>query len=88
MQTYTTKGSVRGCCGHRHKTIRTALDCLARDQTACHNFGVGCYSDRQVRRVDTSATGRRNIYTAELSEAETDVLYNIEADRYAREVSR
>jgi len=43
---YTTYGSVRGCCGHRHRTIRAAVLCAANDQESCHDQGG--YSDREV----------------------------------------
>lgn len=49
-QTYTTFGSVRRSCGHRHRSLRTALDCRDSDSRGCHS--VGGYSDRAVVRVD------------------------------------
>lgn len=45
---YTTWGSVRGCCGHRHKTPETAEACRARDNRACAGFSGNGYSDRAV----------------------------------------
>ena len=48
--TYTTKGSVRGCCGHQHRSIMTAVECAQRDQRGCHSQGG--YSDREVVRSD------------------------------------
>lgn len=48
MPYYETYGSVRGCCGHRHRSLHTALSCLARDQSGCASQGG--YSDRRVRR--------------------------------------
>jgi hypothetical protein len=44
--TYTTLGSVRGGCGHAHRTIGGALRCLQRDINGCH--GQGGYSDREL----------------------------------------
>lgn len=44
--TYTTHGSVRGGCGHRHRTAETAERCLRGDQDCCSDQGG--YSDRQV----------------------------------------
>lgn len=52
MSTYTTRGSVRGGCGHRHKTIESALACAERDARACASLGGGAYSDRRVARTD------------------------------------
>lgn len=50
MSHYTTRGSVRGCCGHAHTTIRAAVNCLSRDQRGCYN--AGGYSDRSIEHVD------------------------------------
>ncbi len=50
MTTYTTEGSVRGCCGHKHRTIEAAIRCIKRDQAGCSSQGG--YSDRSVVRVD------------------------------------
>jgi hypothetical protein len=52
MTTYTTQGSVRGSCGHSHRTVSSALRCLQRDQHAC--VLVGGYSDRAVISSDGS----------------------------------
>ena len=46
--TYTTLGSVRGGCGHAHRTLATALRCRRRDDAACGSVGGGAYSDRRV----------------------------------------
>lgn len=32
---YTTEGSVRGTCGHTHRTIEAAYACAARDRAGC-----------------------------------------------------
>jgi len=48
---YTTWGSVRGCCGHAHRTLSGAERCLNRDRLGC--FRQGGYSDRQIRVVRT-----------------------------------
>lgn len=48
--TYTTKGSVRGCCGHKHQTINAAAKCLKADQSGCASQGG--YSDRRIVRTD------------------------------------
>ena len=29
---YSTTGSVRGCCGHKHRTIDSAVTCIEKDQ--------------------------------------------------------
>ncbi len=44
---YTTRGAVRGACGHRHRSIAAAHACLERDCRACR----GC-SDRSVVALD------------------------------------
>ena len=44
--TYTTRGPIRGCCGHQHKTHAAAERCVARERAtqARHN----CVTDRQA----------------------------------------
>ena len=49
---YTCSGSVRGCCGVRHRTIGAAVRCVARDQDRCASLGGGAYSDRAVWTAD------------------------------------
>ena len=46
---YTCRGSVRGGCGHRHRTLEGAARCCAADQRGCARQGG--YSDRRVRVV-------------------------------------
>jgi hypothetical protein len=43
---YTTEGNIRGACGHKHRTLDTALACIAKDNEGC--VSQGGYSDRQV----------------------------------------
>lgn len=50
MTTYTTHGSVRGCCGHRHKTVEAAEACITRDGNGCRR--AGGYTDRVVAEID------------------------------------
>lgn len=50
MATYTNRGSVRGECGHRHRTIRAALACQERDDRGCRSQGG--HSDRFLVRTD------------------------------------
>lgn len=47
---YTTWGSVRGGCGHVHRSARAAYRCLERDRAGCHRQGG--YSDRRIRVVE------------------------------------
>ncbi len=44
MTTYTTRGSVRGSCGHNHRTLKAAEKCIQADQARCRSQGG--YSDR------------------------------------------
>jgi hypothetical protein len=46
---FTTDGPVRGECGHKHKYLRTAQECLEKDQRGCANQGG--YSDRVIVEV-------------------------------------
>ena len=50
MTYYTTKGDVRGPCGHKHKTVRAAVACLQADAKGCRSQGG--YSDRRVLGVE------------------------------------
>ena len=54
MTTYTTRGSVRGSCGHNHRTIATACRCLKADQAGCRSQRG--YSDRTIHAVDSDGT--------------------------------
>ena len=58
---YTTWGSVRGDCGHVHRTLDAAIACLERDRRQCSRLGGGAYSDRHVRELE-AATVRRARY--------------------------
>lgn len=53
---YTTKGKVRGECGHLHKTLKAAAECLLHDSRGCQKQGG--YSDRQVFRIDDGKLSR------------------------------
>lgn len=48
--TYTTRGSVRGGCGHKHRTMAAAVRCLQADQSCCRTLRG--YSDRTIRPVE------------------------------------
>ena len=52
MTTYEATGSVRGSCGHKHRTIAGAEACRQRDADQCGSLGGGAYSDREVCRTD------------------------------------
>ncbi len=45
---YICIGSVRGSCGHKHRTLSGAAACLRRDRVGCKKQGG--YSDRHVKR--------------------------------------
>lgn len=47
---YTTVGPVRGECGHKHRFLHTAKQCLDRDMDGC--VFQGGYSDRRIVVVD------------------------------------
>ena len=49
-RTYTTIGDIRGECGHRHRTLRTAAICRHRDSVGCVSHGG--YSDRRLYAVE------------------------------------
>lgn len=52
MRRYASIGSVRGWCGHYHRTPRRAIDCTERDHRACSALGGGAYSDREIVAVE------------------------------------
>lgn len=47
---YEAKGRVRGTCGHKHRTIKGAFECIAKDQRGCYRRSG--YSDRTIQRLD------------------------------------
>jgi len=51
---YTTWGPVRGDCGHEHRTMRAACECVERDQRGCAKQGG--YTDRHLRVLDPGHT--------------------------------
>ena len=51
---WTTIGSVRGACGHKHRTLGAACDCARRDNAACKR--TGGYSDRQAMPIGREMT--------------------------------
>ena len=57
---YTTRGSVRGGCGHRHTALETAVRCLRSDQTGCGRQGG--YSDRRIERADGTELSEGEVY--------------------------
>jgi hypothetical protein len=51
--TYEAVGSVRGGCGHAHRSPYAAHGCALEDRRACASLpGGNAYSDRLVRRSD------------------------------------
>lgn len=68
MKKYTTKGSVRGTCGHTH-TILNAHKCATLDQANCAK--VGGYSDRNVHVVLQSG------HTVPISHEEWEELHEL-----------
>jgi hypothetical protein len=51
---YMCTGSVRGECGHHHKTRESAERCRKNDQRGCEKQGG--YSDREVYLWDGNRT--------------------------------
>ena len=49
MRNAQTRGSVRGDCGHHHRTVAAAEACLEQDRRGCASQGG--YSDREVYAV-------------------------------------
>ena len=77
---YEAYGSVRGSCGHQHRTAEAAQDCADRDQrriAARNSSGslTRSYSDRSVYLV---LDGVREVYYdgPEVSERDEHGIYN------------
>lgn len=51
---YECEGSVRGSCGHQHRTVHAAEACIDRDQGGCASQGG--YSDRSLYLVRKDGT--------------------------------
>lgn len=54
---YIAKGSVRGSCGHKHKTAKAAYECCQSDAKGIAknypgSFPTRAYSDRKVIAVE------------------------------------
>lgn len=67
---YVAHGSVRGNCGHKHRSVVSAQACCERDDSLCRSLGGGAYSDRSVMAVED---GYRRPLTEE--EAESLIQY-------------
>lgn len=67
---YQTIGDVRGCCGHKHRTIASAENCRRKDSQGCKSQGG--YSDRFVVAFEN---GERRALTLEEND-ESDSFYN------------
>lgn len=65
---YTTTSAKRGECGHRHRSIASALRCLEKDEASARARGET--SDRRILADD--GDGLRA-----LTPAETDQLYQV-----------
>lgn len=50
MRYFVCEGSVRGSCGHKHRSARGAFKCLHADQRGCEK--AGGYSDRGAYYID------------------------------------
>ncbi len=46
---YTTEGVLRGRCGHHHKKLESAVDCLDADESRC--VSLGGHTDRKIFAV-------------------------------------
>ena len=54
---YQNEGSVRGVCGHFHRTLSGCAACWHEDMSACTR--VGGYSDRYPVAYDTPGSSRQ-----------------------------
>jgi len=72
MATYHANGSVRGSCGHQHKSAAAAERCRQRDADACGRLGGGAYSDRKVERLDGRPLSQSEMAEIEAVQSERD----------------
>ncbi|KKN12838.1 hypothetical protein LCGC14_1012490 [marine sediment metagenome] len=63
---YRVIGSVRGTCGHNHRILRRAIECLVFDQAGCQ--AVGGYSDRCIQASDDNGRKWRALNVGERDE--------------------
>ena len=73
---FSCVGSVRGSCGHFHKTLQGALSCLNRD--ALHCSKQGGYSDRSLRAF-TNTIPWRWIYIPTITDEDGQIVIDEEA---------
>ena len=66
--TYTCSGSVRGSCGHKHRTVGAAERCRQRDADGCRSQGG--YTDRSVCRTDGEPLDEMERADAEAAQAQ------------------
>ena len=60
---YTTEGPLRGQCGHKHRDLESAADCLADDDAIC--AARGGHTDRKILVVERGT--RRELNPEELA---------------------
>jgi hypothetical protein len=86
MTYYTTEGSVRGCCGHRHLTEDAADSCIRKDDRECKQAcGPSAYSDRMtVREDEMRLTPREVIQLEQALDSREDAGGAEETDRAVR----
>jgi hypothetical protein len=60
---YTTDGPLRGRCGHKHKDLESALECLDADERLC--VARGGHTDRQLFAIGPG--GKRDLDADELA---------------------
>ena len=78
MTAYTTTGSVRGACGHAHRTLWGAIKCQQADHRGCAKQGG--YSDRTIRKV-IPAAGGRHAEELDLTDAEREMIATLKENR-------
>lgn len=83
---WTCWGSVRGSCGHVHRTYEAALRCCEADHQAVRRtYGRNHYSDRVVYQVIDGRRDREEYIPPEIREAEERAIREIEEARKREE---
>jgi hypothetical protein len=69
---FTTQGPLRGACGHKHKNLESAADCLGEDEARC--VVRGGHTDREIFVLEGSS--RRKLTAAEVEAVHDYLMQN------------
>lgn len=73
---YVCIGSVREWCGHRHTSVRTAMNCIRKDRARCKDQGG--YSDRLVYHLSDVRDDGKRVWKPSSSSVSPVDLFEVE----------